>query len=168
LAVEDGRFRQDIYFRVNVIEIPVPPLRARGNDVLLLATHFLKEFAQRAKKAVVGFTPEVAAHLLRYPWPGNVRELANVIERAVALTTQDHVTLADLPKAVVERRKPEVVIGSDASELVPLEEMERRYVLHVLEAVGGSRTAAAKILGVDRTTLWRRLERYGVKEAAEK
>jgi DNA-binding NtrC family response regulator len=168
LAVEEGRFRQDLYFRVNVIEIPVPPLRARGNDVLLLATHFLRHFAGRAKKAVVGFTPDVAAHLLHYPWPGNVRELANVVERAVALTTHDHVTVADLPKAVIERRKAEVVIGSDAAELVPLEEMERRYVLHVLESVGGSRTAAAKILGVDRTTLWRRLERYGVKETAEK
>ena len=168
LAVEEGRFRQDLYFRVNVIEIPVPPLRARGNDVLLLASHFLRHFAERAKKGVVGFTPEVATQLLRYPWPGNVRELANVVERAVALTTHDHVTLVDLPKAVGLRRKPEVVIGSDASELVPLEEMERRYVLHVLDAVGGSRTAAAKILGVDRTTLWRRLERYGLKEATEK
>jgi two-component system, NtrC family, response regulator AtoC len=163
LAVEEGRFRQDLYFRVNVIEVPIPPLRARGNDVLLLATHFLKEFATRAKKAVEGLTPEAAAQLLRYPWPGNVRELANVVERAVALTANDHITLADLPKTVQERRGPEVIIGTDASELVSLEEMERRYVLHVLESVGGSRTAAAKILGVDRTTLWRRLERYGVK-----
>jgi two-component system response regulator AtoC len=163
LAVEAGRFRQDLYFRVNVIEVPIPPLRARGNDVLLLASHFLEEFAARAKKAVVGLTPEAAAQLLRYPWPGNVRELANVVERAVALTVNDHITLADLPKAVAERRGPEVTIGTDASELVPLEEMERRYVLHVLESAGGSRTAAAKILGVDRTTLWRRLERYGVK-----
>jgi two-component system, NtrC family, response regulator AtoC len=163
LAVEEGRFRQDLYFRVNVIEVPIPPLRARGSDVLLLATHFLREFAQRAKKGVAGLTPEVAAQFLRYPWPGNVRELANVIERAVALTAHDHVTLADLPKAIVERRGAEVVIGSDASELTSLEEMERRYVLHVLDSVGGSRTAAAKILGVDRTTLWRRLERYGVK-----
>jgi DNA-binding NtrC family response regulator len=163
LAVDEGRFRQDLYFRVNVIEVPIPPLRARGNDVLLLATHFLREFTQRAKKPVVGLTPEVAAQFLRYPWPGNVRELANAIERGVALTAHDHLTLADLPKAIMERRGPEVVIGTDASELVSLEEMERRYVLHVLDSVGGSRTAAAKILGVDRTTLWRRLERYGVK-----
>jgi DNA-binding NtrC family response regulator len=163
LAVEEGRFRQDLYFRVNVIELPIPPLRARGNDVLLLASHFLKQLAAREKKGVQGFTPEVAAQLLRYPWPGNVRELANVVERAVALTAHDRITLADLPKAVAERRGPEVIIGTDAAELVSLEEMERRYVLHVLESVGGSRTAAAKILGVDRTTLWRRLERYGVK-----
>ncbi len=163
LAVEEGRFREDLYFRVNVIEVPIPPLRARGNDVLLLAAHFLKAFAERAKKGVVGFTPEVAAQFLQYAWPGNVRELSNVIERAVALTSQDHVTVADLPKQLLQGRRAEVVIGSDESELVSLEEMERRYVLHVLGSVGGSRTAAAKILGLDRTTLWRRLERYGVK-----
>ncbi|HMA91925.1 MAG TPA: sigma-54 dependent transcriptional regulator [Polyangiaceae bacterium] len=163
LAVEEGRFRQDLYFRVNVIELPIPPLRARGNDVLLLATHFLQGFNQRTKKGVVGLTPEVAAQFLQYNWPGNVRELSNIIERAVALTCHDHVTLADLPKHLVQNRRTEVVIGSDASELVSLEEMERRYVLHVLESVGGSRTAASKILGLDRTTLWRRLERYGVK-----
>jgi two-component system response regulator HydG len=130
---------------------------------LLLAARFLEEFAARAKKPVLGFTPDVAAQLLRYPWPGNVRELANVVERAVALTTHDHITLADLPRSVSERRGPEVIIGSDASELISLEEMERRYILHVLDAVGGSRTAAARALGVDRTTLWRRLERYGAK-----
>jgi two-component system response regulator HydG len=163
LAVEEGRFRQDLYFRVNVIEIPIPPLRARGADVLLLATHFLKELGPRAKKEVLGLSPEVAEQFLKYTWPGNVRELSNVIERAIALTAHDHVTVADLPKHLVQNRKAEVVIGSDASELVSLEEIERRYILHVLESVGGSRTAAAKILGLDRTTLWRRLERYGVK-----
>jgi two-component system, NtrC family, response regulator AtoC len=163
LAVEEGRFRQDLYFRVNVIEIPVPPLRARGNDVLLLAARFLEDFARRAKKAVVGFTPEVAQQFLQYAWPGNVRELSNVVERAVALTAHDHVTVADLPKHLVQRRRSEVVFGTDESELVTLEEMERRYVLHVLESVGGSRTATAKVLGLDRSTLWRRLERYGVK-----
>jgi two-component system, NtrC family, response regulator AtoC len=168
LAVEEGRFRQDLYFRVNVIEVPIPPLRARGNDVLLLAAHFLKEFDTRARKGVVGLTPEVAAQFLQYNWPGNVRELSNVVERAIALTSQDHITVADLPKHLVQYHKPAVVIGSDASDLLTLEEMERRYVLHVLESVGGSRTAAAKILGLDRTTLWRRLERYGAKSAEPK
>jgi len=141
----------------------VPPLRARGNDILLLATHFLAHFEPRAKKGVVGVTPEVAAQLLQYNWPGNVRELSNVIERSVALTSHNHITLVDLPKHVIHFRRSEVVLSSDVSELVSLEEMERRYVLHVLAAAGGSRTAVAKILGLDRTTLWRRLERYGVK-----
>jgi two-component system, NtrC family, response regulator AtoC len=168
LAVEEGRFRQDLYFRVNVIEIPIPPLRVRGNDVLLLAAHFLREFAAREHKGIVGLTPEVAALFLQYNWPGNVRELSNVVERAVALTVHDHITVADLPKHLVQYRKTEVVIGADASELVSLEEMERRYVLHVLETVGGSRTAAAKLLGLDRTTLWRRLERYGVNSSTAK
>lgn len=168
LAVEEGRFRQDLYFRVNVIEIPIPPLRTRGNDVLLLAAHFLREFGQRTKKGVVGLTPEVAAQFLQYTWPGNVRELSNVIERAVALTVHDHVTIADLPKHVAQHRRTDVVIGAEAAELVSLEELERRYILHVLESVGGSRTAAARILGLDRTTLWRRLERYGIKPSEAK
>jgi len=160
--VEEGRFRQDLYFRVNVIEIPVPPLRARGNDVLLLSMHFLRQCADRAHKAVTALTPEAAAHILKYPWPGNVRELSNVIERAVALTSHDHVTVADLPRRLVEQERTAGIMGSDPPELVPLEEMERRYILHVLSAAGGSRTAAAKILGLDRSTLWRRLDRYGV------
>jgi len=166
--VEEGRFRQDLYFRVNVIEIPVPSLRARGNDVLLLSMHFLRQCAERAHKAVTALTPEAANHFLRYPWPGNVRELSNVIERAVALTSHDHITVADLPRRVVEQERSASIIGSDPSELVPLEEMERRYILHVLSAAGGSRTAAAKILGLDRSTLWRRLDRYGVARSESK
>lgn len=168
LAVEEGRFRQDLYFRINVIEVPIPPLRARGNDILLLSAHFLREFDGRAKKGVVGLTPEVAAQFLQYNWPGNVRELSNVIERAVALATHDHVTLSDLPKHLVQYQATDVVLAPNASGLVSLEEMERRYVLHVLESVGGSRTAAAKILGLDRTTLWRRLERYGANSPESK
>jgi DNA-binding NtrC family response regulator len=162
LAMEEGRFREDLYFRINVIEIVLPPLRARGNDVLLLAQHFISSFAARAKREVVGMTPETAAQLIQYGWPGNVRELANVMERAVALTNQDHVSPSDLPDRIARQSRSNPPVTEDPSQFVTLEETERRYVLRVLESVGGSRTEAARILGLDRTTLWRRLERYGV------
>jgi two-component system, NtrC family, response regulator AtoC len=165
-AIEEGRFREDLFFRLNVIEVPLPPLRERGNDVLALAQHFLARFAARAKKNIVGLTPPVAKHLLEYNWPGNVRELHNVMERAVALAANDHITAFDLSDKITrfERKKPRAPIPLDLGELVTLEEMERRYILHVLEASNGSRNVAARTLGLDRTTLWRRLERIVVEK----
>ncbi len=159
LAVEEGRFREDLFFRLNVIELPLPPLRERGNDVLTLAQHFLVRFAVRADKKVVGLTEAVARRLLEYDWPGNVRELHNAMERAIALTTHDHITLDDLPEKVLVAKTSRAPIPLDLGELVTLEEMERRYILHVLACSNGSRTLAARTLGLDRTTLWRRLER---------
>jgi two-component system, NtrC family, response regulator AtoC len=162
-SVEEGRFREDLFFRLNVIEVGLPPLRERGNDVLALAQHFLLRFASKANKQIVGFTEPVAKHLLEYDWPGNVRELHNVVERSIALASHDHVTLEDLPEKVTQlHRKPRAPIPMDPGELVTLEEMERRYVLHVLEASNGSKSVAARTLGLDRTTLWRRLERIGI------
>jgi two-component system response regulator AtoC len=160
LWVKEGRFREDLYFRINVIEIALPPLRARGSDVLLLAQHFLTGFAERSRKPIVGITPEAAARLLAHDWPGNVRELANAIERGVALASNDHLTPADLPERIRQAHASGSA-GTDLAEFVTLEEMERRYILKVVDFVGGSRSIAAQILGLDRTTLWRRLERYG-------
>jgi two-component system response regulator HydG len=160
-AVEEKRFREDFYFRINVVEVRLPPLRVRGNDILTLAAHFLREFAERAKKDVTAMTAEVGEKLLAYPWPGNVRELQNVIERAVALAHHDHVTVRDLPEKVAEHRQSHVVLA-DETEFVTLEEMEKRYILQILAAVGGSKSVAARTLGLDRTTLWRKLERYQV------
>ncbi|MBF5041789.1 sigma-54-dependent Fis family transcriptional regulator [Aggregicoccus sp. 17bor-14] len=161
-AVNEGRFREDLYFRIHVIGIELPPLRARGQDVLLLARRFTEDFAQRSGKPVRALAPAVEARLLDYPWPGNVRELQNCIERAVALTAGDVVQLEDLPARIRDHRRArsgrELV---DLTELVPLEEVERRHILRVLEAVGGSRTLAARTLGLDRKTLYRKLERYG-------
>jgi DNA-binding NtrC family response regulator len=164
-AVEEGRFRADLYFRLDVIEIGVPPLRDRGNDVLALAGHFLGRFSARAGKPIVGFTASVAKHLLDYDWPGNVRELHNVIERAVALSTHDHLTVDDLPEKLLKPSRPRAAIPLEPGELVSLEEMERRYILHVLEATGGSRGVAARTLGLDRTTLWRKLEKLRIGQA---
>jgi DNA-binding NtrC family response regulator len=160
--VEDGRFRRDLYFRVNVIQIAVPPLRARGNDVLLLAQHFLERAAVRSGKPVVGFTSTAAERLLAYNWPGNVRELANAIERAVALTAFEHVAPEDLPDRIRSHRRSVMVVGGDdPGAFLPMHEVERRYVLHVLEAARGNKTMAAQILGFDRRTMYRKLERFG-------
>ncbi|KFE62365.1 sigma-54-dependent transcriptional regulator [Hyalangium minutum] len=160
LAVEEGRFREDLYYRLNVINLELPPLRARGNDVLLLSQHFVEHFATRTGKRVLGLSPAAAQKLLGYSWPGNVRELQNCIERAVALTSFEQLTVDDLPERVRSYSTPQVMHEvPDMSELVTLEEVERRYIHRVLEAVGGSRTLAARILGVDRKTLYRKLHR---------
>jgi transcriptional regulator with PAS, ATPase and Fis domain len=164
-AVEERRFREDLYFRVNVIRVELPPLRARGGDVLLLAQHFLRSFAERSEKAVTGISPAAAEKLLAYPWPGNVRELQNCMERAVALTRFDQVTVDDLTERVRDHKRSHVVVAADdPTELVSMEEVEKRYVLRVLEATGGSKLAAARILGFDRKTLYRKLERWRIGE----
>ena len=160
-AVEAGRFREDLYFRINVIPVEVPPLRRRGNDILLLAQRFIEEFSTQASRRVTGITSPAAEKLLAYDWPGNVRELRNCIERAVALTRFEQVTVEDLPEKVRAERRPRVLLmADDESELVSLEEIERRYILRVLEAAGGNKTSAARILGLDRKTLYRKLERW--------
>jgi transcriptional regulator with PAS, ATPase and Fis domain len=159
-AIEEGRFRQDLYYRINVVNIPLPPLRARGGDILPLAQHFLLHFARRADKGVSGIAASAAEKLLAYVWPGNVRELQNAIERAVALTRFEQITVDDLPEKIRDFRRSHVLIASDdPSELVPLEEVERRYLSRVMEAVRGNKTAAARILGVDRKRLYRMLAR---------
>jgi len=157
-AVEDGRFREDLFFRLDVLRIEVPPLRARGSDVLLLAQHFVRESATRSSKAVVGLSHGAAEKLLQYNWPGNVRELANCIERAVALTDHEQILVEDLPERIRDYGRGHVLVASDdPSELVPLEVVEQRYVARVMEAVGGNKTLAARILGLDRKTLYRKL-----------
>ncbi len=162
-AVADGRFREDLYYRINVIQIELPPLRARGTDILLLAQYFIKQFADRSEKEIVGISEPAAEKLLVYSWPGNIRELRNVMERAVALTRYDRIAVEDLPEKIRDYKSSQVFIGGDdPSELVSMEEIERRYVLHVLETVEQNRTLAARILGFDRKTLYRKLRQYGV------
>ena len=160
-AIEENRFREDLYFRVNVVHVTLPPLRARGTDVLLLAQHFLVKYAAHAGKQVKGISPAAAERLMAYTWPGNVRELQNCIERAVALTTYEQIAVDDLPEKIRAYRRSHVIVASDdPSELVPLEEVERRYILRVVEAVGGNKTLAAQVLGMGRKTLYRKLERW--------
>jgi DNA-binding NtrC family response regulator len=165
-AVDEGRFREDLFFRINVIKIEIPPLRARGTDILLLAEHFLQQFAARSDKPRVGISTAVAEKLMAYSWPGNVRELRNAIERATALGNYEKLAVEDLPERIRAHQRSQVVLGGDdPTELVPMEEVERRYILHVLEAVGGNRTLAARVLGLDRKTLYRKLLGYEKAEA---
>ncbi len=159
--VEEGRFRQDLYFRINVIRIPVPPLRARGGDIVLLAQSFARVLAKRLDKKVTGISVPAAERLIAYPWPGNIRELQNAIERAVALTHFEEIVIEDLPETVREyKRTPLLPSGEDPSEILPMHEVEKRYILRVLEAVGGNKTTAAQLLGFDRRTMYRKLERF--------
>jgi two-component system response regulator HydG len=162
-AIEEGRFREDLYYRINVVHIPLPPLRARTGDILPLAMHFLAHLAARAGKEVTGFSPAAAQKLVAYAWPGNVRELQNCVERAVALTRFGQIGTDDLPEKVRDYRRSHVIVTSDdPSELVPLEEVERRYIARVMEAVHGNKTAAARILQIERKRLYRMLDRLDV------
>ena len=163
--VEEKRFRADLFYRINVIHVELPPLRTRDGDVLPLAQHFVQHFSRAAAKQVVGVSTAAAEKLLAYSWPGNVRELRNCIERAVALTRFEEIAVEDLPEKVQNYRRSRVVVDlDDTANLVTMEEVERRYILRVLEAAGGQRTKAAQILGLDRKTLYRKLERWGISE----
>jgi two-component system response regulator HydG len=165
--VEEKRFREDLFYRINVVHLHVPPLRSRGNDVLLLAQHFIERYAARSRRDVVGLMSAAAEKMMRYAWPGNVRELQNCMERAVALARFDKIGIEDLPDKVRDYKQPEVVIESnDPAQLLSLAEVERRYVLRVLDAAGGSKTLAAQVLGIDRRTLYRKLERIEADAAA--
>ncbi len=158
-AIEEGRYREDFYFLINVIQLDLPPLRSRGNDVLLIARDLLNHFARQMNKNVNGFQESVAERLMNYDWPGNVRELRNVIERAVALTEFEKLVVDDLPEKVRDYRQSTFRIDIDnPAELQTLEAVERNYIHRVLESVKGNRTEAARILGVDRKTLYRRLK----------
>ncbi|OYP38511.1 sigma-54-dependent transcriptional regulator [Rhodopirellula sp. MGV] len=159
-AIDSGDFRQDLFFRINVIQLQLPPLRSRGADILELALSSIERFASQANKDVNGISKPAVEKLLAYRWPGNVRELRNVMQRAVALTQYDSITVEDLPDKIREHQPTTVFIGGDdPSELMSLEDLEERYIEHVLQAVEGNRTQAAKILGVDRKTLYRKLKR---------
>ncbi len=163
--VKAGRFREDLFYRIDVVRVDLPPLRHRGRDVLLLAQAFIDRLATRTRRALAGVDAVVAERLLAYPWPGNVRELENCIERAVALAVNDQIVLADLPKKLREHRAhPPLPVGSDAATMPTLEEFEGRYIASVLKASGDNKTQAANILGIDRRTLYRRMERHGLSE----
>lgn len=159
-AVAKGSFRNDLYYRLNVINLHLPPLRERGNDILLLALAFIHQLSQRLGKSVSGLSQPAAACLLNYHWPGNVRELHNVIERALALSVHDLLTVEDMPEQVryPDGEAPLPASLIDPGTILPLEEMERRYIRQVLEQLDGNRTLAAKMLGVDRKTLYRKLK----------
>jgi transcriptional regulator with PAS, ATPase and Fis domain len=159
--IRERRFREDLFYRINVVHIHVPPLRARGDDVLTLAQSFIESFAKAHRSNVKGLSPVAAAYLLAYRWPGNVRELQNCIECAVALASHDLLVVEDLPQRLREDRAPQPVEHFEGrAALLPMDEIERRHVYSVLKAAGGNKSRAAEVLGFDRRTLYRKLERY--------
>jgi len=161
--VKKGNFRQDLYFRLGVVPIELPPLRERTKDIPLLADHFLKEYAQKNQRLIKGFTPEALDLLTRYSWPGNVRELENVVERAVILSRQEMVTPEALPLVFrqLTQKESELPVG----ELVgrSLKEVEKELVLKTLEETGHNITRAAEILGITRRRLQYKLKELGIK-----
>ncbi len=159
--VAAGRFRQDLYYRLRVIEIRIPPLRERREDILPIARQVLTDTASRMKLAITAFTPAAADQLLRWGWPGNVRELQNVVERALVLAQGKRIEVEDLPDEV---RRSEPGIGSPgvAPTSHTLAEVERGHILGVLDAAGGNRTKAAAMLGIGPATLFRKLKEYRV------
>jgi DNA-binding NtrC family response regulator len=164
--LRDGQFRDDLFYRLNVIHIILPPLRDRAEDILPLAEHFLAQSAERAGKALTGFSLAAVKSLLGYAWPGNVRELSNVVERAVALAEGDHIGASDLPAQVRERKGADLVGGAVARGLT-LADLEREYITRVLAAEGGNKTRAAQRLGLDRKTLYRKIEEYERQDGQE-
>ena len=158
--VKEKRFREDLFYRINVVRIDVPALRARGNDTLLLAQYFLERAAKRSNRSVTRIGRLVAQKLTDYDWPGNVRELENCMERAVALARFDEITADDLPEKVRKFQATEFQsLSSNPLELPSMEEVEERHIRRVLGAVGGNKTLAAKVLKLDRRTLYRKLKK---------
>jgi DNA-binding NtrC family response regulator len=153
--VHGARFRQDLYYRLRVVEVVVPPLRDRREDILALARQLLAGTAKRFGKKVPALTPDAANLLLQYAWPGNVRELENALERAVALAQSDRIGVDDLPPEVGSSAP---VIPA-AGEVRPLEEVERDYIAAALRASGGNRAKAAEKLGIGAATLYRKLKK---------
>ncbi|MDQ3334813.1 MAG: sigma-54 dependent transcriptional regulator [Myxococcota bacterium] len=157
--VEENRFREDLFHRINVVAIQVPALRARSGDVLVLANSFIQRAASRKCKFVQGISRRASQLLVDYDWPGNVRELENCIERAVALSRANEIDVDDLPAKVVQHKSTRIELStSSPGQLLTLDEMQHRYVRQVLAAVGGNKTQAALILGIDRRSIYRRLE----------
>jgi DNA-binding NtrC family response regulator len=156
--VREGRFRQDLYYRLNVIAVRIPPLRERPEDILPLAVHFLEKHGCRMGRSSCTLSQEAVDALRRYSWPGNVRELENAIERALVLGKDDVIWLHDLPDDLRNPRPAETPKGGAR----PLAEIERQHILQTLGAVHGNKSAAARLLGLDRKTLYRKLEAYGI------
>jgi two-component system, NtrC family, response regulator AtoC len=163
--VREGKFREDLFYRLNVVRIVMPPLRERREDIPMLAHHFLQKVSSENGPVIRGFIPDTMAILQRYHWPGNVRELENVIERAASLTHGPLLHPDNLPDSVRQARsnslEPLELPGHDG-ELISLDELERRYLVRVLKESGHNKVRAAKILGIDRRTLYRMAERFGL------
>jgi two-component system response regulator HydG len=157
--MEAGRFREDLYYRLNVVNLDIPPLRHRREDIPLLAQHFLKGFSEKNRKEFKGFTPQAMDRLLKYDWPGNVRELMNAVERGVVLGRSEYLGVDDVPLVPDESQEEKAV--SPLPEELSLEEVEKATILNALESTGGNKSEAARRLGITRKTLTSKLKKYG-------
>ena len=162
--VSERKFRPDLFYRLNVIHINLPPLRERPEDIPLLAAHFIEKFSSQTKRQKKGLTEQALAALMSYPWPGNVREVEHTIERAVLLGKGDHIDITDLPPQLLTDRGKETSLAQAIARRCTLKDLEREYIQKVLESTQGNKSEAATILGMDRTTLYRKLEEMKVKE----
>ncbi|GAB4540653.1 MAG: sigma-54 dependent transcriptional regulator [Thermodesulfovibrionia bacterium] len=161
-AIKNGAFRQDLYYRLNVVSLRIPPLSERRDDIPLLSYYFLKKYSVLMNKDVTEIAEDVMAILMNYDFPGNVRELENIIERGVALTNSSKIEIGHLPE---DLKQLSIRTFRKKNGRIPtLEEQEEAYIKWVLKEVGGNRTLAAQILGIDRVSLWRKLKKYGMEE----
>jgi two-component system, NtrC family, response regulator HydG len=160
--IEAKRFREDLYYRLNVVNLKVPPLRDRKEDIPLLAQHFLKIFSEKNQKAIKGFTPRAMDRLIRFKWPGNVRELMNAVERGVVLTRTDYIDEMDIPFFKEDETGDNAPLLKETSANIPLEEVEKSTILNMLESTDGNKSEAARRLGITRRTLHQKLKKYGV------
>ena len=160
--ITDGSFREDLFYRLNVVGLEVPPLRSRQEDVPLLAQHFLEMFSEKNRKPVAGFTPRAMDAVLRYDWPGNVRELMNAVERGVVLARTEYLDVDDLRIPQMSGETLNFSRNVSAEIAGPLEQVEKRAILNTLENTGGNKSEAARRLGITRKTLHHKLKKYGM------
>jgi len=158
--VQKGDFREDLFYRLNVVHIKLPPLRRRREDIPLLAGHFLKLFSEKNRKPIKGFTPQAMDQLIKHPWPGNVRELMNAVERAVVFARSEYLDAADL--SIIESRQVPEPANSADGQVPPLEMVEKETILKALKASDGNKSETARRLGITRRTLHKKLKKYGV------
>ncbi|MEW5908654.1 MAG: sigma-54 dependent transcriptional regulator [Thermodesulfobacteriota bacterium] len=163
--IKEGKFREDLYYRLNVVGLEIPPLRDRREDIPLLARHFLNLFSEKNQKPIKGFTPYAMSQLIRYDWPGNVRELMNAVERGVVLSRSDYLDVEDLPLMTLSWPQGETIEAahgsSDPLEIaMPLDQLEQAAILKTLEATGGNKSEASRRLGITRKTLLKKLKQY--------
>ena len=161
--IRRGTFRSDLYYRLNVITLHLPPLDERRDDVPILADHFLSRFAARRQRTPARLAPDALSALQAYDWPGNVRELENALERAAVLSQDGEIPASALPSRVTEE-KQQPLVSDNLPPNPTLEIIERAYMLWVLQSEGGNKTRAAEVLGIDPSTLYRKLLRYGIQE----
>jgi len=166
--VEEGSFRQDLFYRLVVFPITLPPLRERGDDILLLGNHFIKHFGRKYGKDIEGIDPQATEALAKYHWPGNVRELENCIARAIILSKGSHIGLKDLPERIrnhhgqakIDQDEQPVLTVPDGG--ISIRDMERELIERTLEKCGGNKTLAANYLAISRKALYEKMKRYGI------